>query len=492
MTRAKYLTALAVVTAAAAGCSGSKRQSIVAMKPDFAHLTVRFVAPQEADVTTTEVGQSVHARLASVDPGGGFASPTMSPFHAVLWGGPFNGDNVTFAAMPLEPGPYVFGLFDQDHDAVYQGWMNVNKTGDDTLNLLREWREVVREEQQWLGFEQEIRGTFASRNPKELNVFMKQLRSIQDMEHRLDKAIKAEERDMAKRMKQRNDIVNEAEVLLMPGESQFFRPSTQPTFREAELDAIRGGQPVTKVVMVADYDRSMAKVRRVAMLRRDLQRGRTVAMEEVNRLRRLKGLYGLTDHLYHHDKKFVQTERRLQEGMAMIDRIDQRIDDAERRLHALMFVSGLFAPDASFDAFDAEQRSLQRERVVVERQKRRVDQRIDQLPETSRKRVALERERQTAIGAMEAIDAQIQQLNGARVALNKLRNSTQIIHRFGPAYVLAASMFDRGMPAYLASAIENEALLTVRLQTTDSLFTPNDMDLTSTTTASEQIAQNQR
>ena len=395
-----------------------------------------------------------------------------NPHHVVLWGGPFEGTAVDYASASLEPGQYMFGVFDQDQGTAYQGWIHVNNPGNDIINVLTDWRNTVHDQEQWLGYENKVSGNFSSRDPEYFENFTQKLRETRRLERKINWALQLEKCDFWCCRKQRAEVLSNAEILLIPGAADFFRPSTRAAFTETELDAIRTGEAMTKAVLVADYGRASEKTRRVNELWDDMRRYRSVLIEEYNRLERHKRYLTITDHLYHHDKEFVEAEQQLQDTRRMIAKIDQQCDDYRKHAHALAFVTGLFAPDEAQDAFYTEEQRLRRDRVVLEEQKKQFDVRFDNTEEGDWKRVNLERDRQNLMASIEEIDGQLTEVSDARVALGKLRDSTTVIHRHGTARVLATTMFHDNIEGHLVNAIENESLMTVRLQATDSLYAP--------------------
>ncbi|MBU0717448.1 MAG: hypothetical protein KJ749_04295, partial [Planctomycetes bacterium] len=481
MRQRRVLWVLAAVPVLCASCATTG--VCPATDPGGASVAVRFVTPPApstyADSATFESQPTLGL---GIDPPGGetvYEEQRMAtkgygsnPHHVVLWGGPFEGTAVDYATASLEPGQYMFGVFDQDQGTAYQGWIQVNNPGNDVINVLTEWRNTIHDQEQWLGYENKVSGNFGSRDPEYFEDFTRQLRETRRLERRINRTLQFEKCDFWCCRKQQAEVLSDAEILLIPGAADFFRPSTQPAFSEAELDTIRSGDPMTKVVLVADYGRAREKMLRVNGLWDDLRRYRSVLIEDYNRLERHKRYLTITDHLYHHDQEFVETEQRLQDTHRLIAKIDQQCDDYRKHAHALAFVTGLFAPDEAHDAFYAEEQRLRRERIVLEEQKTQFDLRYDNTGEGEWKRVSLERDRQNLMASIEGIDEQLEEISGARIALGKLRDSTTVIHRHGTARVLATTMFHNEIEGHLANAIENESLMTVRLQATDSLYAP--------------------
>jgi len=482
MKRRQLLAVSVVATAACSGCAVTRPCPAAKSTPGFAKVTVRFAMPSVPFDDENKYANEVDAELAFHDPSAGwipddfwFASsppPSDGPYHVVLWGGNFAGQNVTYFPARLASGQYTFGLFDHDHDAVFQGWISVNGSGDDVLNLFMDWRDTVHQQEEWLGFENRITGKLESREAEHFKKFTKDLRSIRRLERRIDDAIQDEIAARIKQQQMRNRFLGGTEILLMPGQDNLFRPATRPAFSNEELAQTASSDPMTKVVLLADYTNAVEKLRRVSNLRDDLRRCRSVLSQEQQRLERHKRYLTVTNHLYNHDEKFVENEMRLQEVLRLSQRIDQQVDDHRRHCLALAFIAGLSAPGETTDVFADEERAVKRELAILEEQKQLLDRRFNATPEDSKKRVHMQRQRQELLAQVESAERQIEKIDEALVAFGNLRNSTRVIHSFGPARVMAATMMDNEVPRHIADAIERESLMTVRLQSTDSMYTP--------------------
>lgn len=467
----KLFAGCAVVGLLSAGCVSQQKYTPV----DPAKVTVRFFAPSP-DEAYAQIQTDCQVRLASDNPmkhckGGmetSFESPVTDSQHVVLWGGEFNGNNVSQAAVPLTAGPYMFTAFDPDNGSAYQGWIAVNNGGDDLASALADWRETVKAEQEWLAFECKLDGKYSSRDPRDFNDFTRQLRTLKSLEAKIDRAAKAESYVQYKRYQEQVSVLNGAQVLLMPGESNPFTPCTAPAFDTSELSQARSGQPVTKVVLAGDYARTMEKLRRVSEMQGDLRRSRAVFSEQVRRLENRAQYYKMTDHIYNHGNRFLANEQRIQNAHGQIERIDNQLAANGRRENALLFIAGLFDADEAFKAFDRQQAALERERVVLDAQKCRLDRMFDGLDESSERRIAVERQRQNVVAELQQLSTQQQDTEQSRWAVAQLRQSTNVIHRQGPASVLATSFAPGGMPAKVWDAISRESMMTIRLQAAGS------------------------
>lgn len=466
----KLVLATLALPLAGAGCA-TVPCATESSVPGFETVSVRFTTPPAAAQFAARFDTGPNARLVGhestrVVQDGHILNDVNQPtsFHAVLWGGKFTGQDVTHESTPLSPGQYMFGMYDENNGTAYQGWINVNNGGDDYLDLLREWRDTVHAQKNWLGYDTKLTGKFASTDPAHFSWFKKQVKNIKRLENRINNAIEAEKRDRVRMAQKYGKLFEHTDVLLTPSAFDFSHPSTMPAFVTDELDRVRDGYPVTKIITVADYEISVNRLKHVNDLRNDLERNRAVFEEEIKRLQRRKNYYAITDHLYKHDKAFVENERQLQDAVAMINKIDGQLDEHRERVYALAFVTGMFAPDVAREIFDDEAQKLQRDRVVLQERKRQIDLRFDRLAEDSTRRIDVERDRQVIASAIDNVDKRLNETSNARVALNALYDSCGVIHRQGTARVLTASIVDGSLPAYVVDALERNALMTIRLQ----------------------------
>ena len=440
-----------------------------------AKVTVRFVSPANdarlADWSTWSSTKLVSDSTPFNKTSGGFAADAAHDHaeHVVLWGGSYEGEDVTYSPTQLSTGSYMFGFFDPDRGAAYQGWIAINNGGDDVLSALNQWRDAVHDQEKWLAYESKINGKYTSRNADDFSDFTKQLKSLRNLEARINAAIRVETHDRARMNRVWNEALGEAEVQLMPGSVGFTQPTTRPAFLDVELAAAKNGHAVTKVILAGDFERSMEKMDRLIELRDEMKRCRAVFTEEAQRLQNRRDYYRITSHLYDHSRNFVANERQLQGVRGMIAQIDKQLNENRRSGHALMFVAGLFAPEEANAAFDREQAELRRERTVLAEQQRWYDAQFDDCSAGNEKRISIERRRQDLMAQVEEIDAQLRQIDQAKVAAGKLRDATDVIHRQGPTAVMAASMMDDQLPARLADAIERQSMMTIRIQSADGL-----------------------
>ncbi len=446
-------------------------------------VTVRFFLPPEIDRFAEELGESDTALVvdssyegfAGQGPNRHGPSPNVDAMHVALWGGRFAGHDVTYTLASLDPGDYTFALLDQDEGKAIQGWIHVTVPGTELVDVLRKWKANIPEQKQWLAYDFELKGKLQTGDSEVFKSFARQLRAFEGLERQLETAINLEMRAQAHTGMRNDQFLQNAEVLLLPGNNSFFRPTSQPAFSKEDMAGVRSGNVASRIVLVADYANAQWKLAHVNQVVGNLERCRSVFVEEAQRLARRKRFYTLTDHIYNHDRKFVENEMQLQQCLATIDRLNEQVSELRSRRTGLAFVSGLFASDGSFRALDDEERGLQGERKVLSAEKQRFDLLFDQAEEDSTRRVALERDRQRVIRAIEGLDKQLANLVEARTALKTLRDSNRVIHRQGDHRLLAASFVDQDIPMHIRQTIEREALMTIRLEATENVLVPTSV-----------------
>lgn len=438
---------------------------------------------QSADCSSGNCGDTV--QLCNM---GGFAAgPDAMPQHAVLWGGGYNGNDVSACPTSLNPGSYTFAYFDPDRGAAYQGWMAINSGGDDVLSALTEWRDTVHRQEEWLAFEYKINGKYYSHNSADFKRFEGQLANLRRLEGKVNAAIYAEQKDRAQMCQWRNDYLGDAEVVLMPGTaSGFAQPATLPAFLPSDLSAAQGGQPITKVILAGDFARSMEKLDRLSDLQNEMRRCRNVLNEEIVRMENRRNYFRLTAHLYDHDYNFMNNEQRVQQARGMLAGLDRQITENRRHGHAVLAVVGLFAPEEANLAFERELAEIRGERAIWAERLNQVEMQFSDASTWSEKRISLESQRQYLLTQIAECDVQLDQCEQAGDVVAQLRQNTGVIYRNGPASILAASFVTDDIPARLANAIEQEAMMTIRLHSAEGVR-PSPKHLTEGGNVSEQM-----
>lgn len=482
MRKFAYTTLPVAALALAAGCASSGSSSTTNFTADLSSVGVRFVIPPAPETTASNLASSgaAYADLAGYT---GFVPVSEindgESSHVALWGGGFNGQDVTFASTALEPGMYTFAYLNPDSDSAVQGWLDVNPGGTQILDFLTRWSANIPQMREAMAYEIELSGGTTSTNPFYLDGFAKQLGAFERLERQLNSAIAREQQAQAESTEQYNEFLRNAEVLLLPSPTGFFHPTTQPAVSEAELAGVRGGTPISKTVLLADADTMLWKLNRINEVYSELTRCKIVLTEEADRLQRRKRFYTLTDHIYNYDKLFVHNELRMQQTYAAIDQINENIRELRERRMAMAFISELVAPDGSFKTLDKEESDLGREKVVLQARMNQINQLFNDAPENSDKRVILERHRQEVTHGLDTIAEQVATVAQARIALEAMNKSTDVIHRQGDWRLMTASLVDADIPFNVRRAIEEESLMTFRLEPSKTVFVPSTTRFTS-------------
>ena len=489
MRHARFLLGLMAGSLLIAGCmkpffSSSNARSQAAHPPraySTPAVAVRFFMPPDAerygdmtsDTSMQLVVDSKYKGFVDADNDGIADTPDSQPMHVALWGGPFYGHETTYTLTSLDPGDYTFAVIDRDKAKAIQGWIHVNHSGLEVADILQRWKAEMPKMKQWLAYDFELQGKLNTSDAQVFESFARQLRAFERLERELDQAI-AHELEVQHSSRQQNSaFLEDAEVLLFPGDKSLFRPTTKPAFTPADFNEVQKGETRSKMVLVADYPTAQWKLGLVNQLTNELGRCKAVFVEEADRLARRKRFYALTDHIYNHDRKFVENEMRLQQCLATIDRLNDQMSQLRDRRMALAFITGLFAPDNSMEALDRQEQDLVRERAVLQTQRERFDKLFEETDEDSARRVVFERSRQETNRAIEDVNQQIERVADARKAMTKLREDTDVIYRQGDQSMVASSFFDKDIPFPFRQTVEQEALMSIRVEPTDQLHIPS-------------------
>lgn len=446
-------------------------------------LMVRFAPIPGMENSTDGMAQSRLVSAPGDRTGPDFIAESTSPdfddlFTVTLWGGEFDGQDVTFQDAPLSTGNYTFGFWDHDRDAAIKGWVQVGFAGETFVDTMQRWRDRIPEQKHWLAYDFELQGKLADADLALFKDFAKQLRAFDKLDRKLGELMAHEQQLAAKNNRERNHLLRESVVLMLPTGSAVFHPTTQPVFSPAELASVQSGQStvmpanagiqnarsVSKFLLVANARDAKEKLSMINDLSGSLVGCRAVLREEIDRLERRKRHLITTDHIYDHDRKFVENEMRIQQTLHAIDQLNEQVTEIRERRLALALVTGLVSPDRFFDPLDTEQRDLMDEKVVLDSQKRRYDLLLEETDEDSPRRVVLQRRRQQIIRAINDIDRYTNSLQESRLALQKLRDNSRVIHRQGDLRLLAAGTLTDDVPSRLRDAIEENSVMTVRIE----------------------------
>ncbi len=400
------------------------------------------------------------------------ASDLTEAFTVTLWGGDYEGHDVSLVDAPLRPGNYTFGFWDHERDMAMKGWVEVNFAGTQLVDTLRQWKSRIPQQKQWLAYDFEVKGKLDTADSVVFKSFARQLRAFDKLEREMDSAIAVEMQLQEQRRRQYGQMLNESVVLMLPTGSGIFHPTTEPVFAPEDVADVQTGEAVTKFMLVADAQGTQKKLRLVNRVCRSMQGCRAVLVEEVDRLERLKRYLVTTDHIYNHNRKFVENEMRIQQALNSIDQLNEEIGDMRERRLALSFTNGLVSPDRFLEPITTERRDIDEERTVLSTRQTRLDMMFDATAEDSPRRIAFQRQRLRVSRAIEDIDRYAVSLGEAQVALTSMRESTRVIHRQGDLRLLAAAFVDPSVPSRIREAIEHDAAMIVRLEASPTRAEP--------------------
>jgi hypothetical protein len=406
-----------------AGCNQQNQERVAtislrfAMPPSDAHYAL---APVDEFQTEGELAQNENAALAEPAADGTSAADPNTPaeivnhdevnalanaerYFVTMWGGPYDGDDVTYNDLDLAPGDYTFALWEQDPATTVQGNMTVNPPNSVLLDVLHQWQARIPELKQQLTYDAEIQGK-ANSDSEAFQSFQRQLKALDRLAKKIDRAVWWQEHWYRQYAPEYERFVNQAIVLVLPGDEREVDPRTRAAFCAADIEQVRTGNPLTKVLVVADYETTCWKARLVDSLWRDLTACKNVIWEEVNRFERRKRILDITDHLYKHDKAFVRNEWQLQNSLNTIALIDEQLASLSERRVALAYAAGLTAPDQPFRSLDAEQQDLEQEKTMLTAEKERLDTMFTAAGAETPKRVDLAAARQRYARALTFVD----------------------------------------------------------------------------------------
>lgn len=404
-------------------------------------------------------------------------------YFVTMWGGTYDGNDVTYSDLDLAPGDYTFAMWEQDPATTVQGNLTVNYPRSVLLDVLHQWQSRIPELRQQLTYQAEVAGR-ANNDAESFKAFQRELRALNHLSSRIDRAVWWQENWVKQHEPKYEQFLNQAIVLVLPGDEREIDPRTRAAFCAADVERVRTGEPLTKVLLVADYETTRWKTQIVDGLWRELVACKNVLWEETNRYERRKRILDITDHLYQNDEAFVRNEWQLQATLAVIASIDEQLADLSERRVALAYAAALTSPDEPYRSLDAEQYDLEQEKTMLTAEQERLDALWTSAGTETPKRVDLAAARQRYVRAIAQVQQRLDNLQENRLAVGKLRDASQVLHRSSDARVLAAGVIGDDVPFNIRQAIARDALLTVRLQSQETLFAPRGADTAKARTAS--------
>lgn len=431
-------------------------------------LAVRFTTPSVShhgfafDPAQDNVRMAAHpASATSDDPV--VHDPVMRTFvrNASLWGGPYQGQDVTYELAQLASGNYKFDYWDVERRTDLRGTIAVSPFDESLADTFRRWKSDLPQRKKQLAFDFEIEGKAASTDHRALASLTRQLRAVEAFDRALDKAIAHEERNQKETCARNAKVLDQSMVLLFPG-GEETDPPVQPAFSQSDLDRVRSGEVLTKVLVVANHQDLKWKLDHVNRLGRELQRLHDSTRDEA---RRLEGRKRFRSFDFANHDAFLHNEKRLQQVLAQADCYNEQLRLLRERRLQTAIAAEWATPDESFHPLDRELRDLEQERAVLAAEKQRVDLLFSRKDAASRERVEFEQRRQNVNGALAQLDDQLEFLGDARYAVAQLRERRSILHREGETLFVAAGVSDDEVPFRVREALQQASLMAVRVET---------------------------
>ena len=463
--------------------------ALLGCQADFTPVTVRFVMSPDATFVANQAIECEEPEVLQASFDDAFdneadsdwslassdnrQAPRPNAYHVALWGGKYDGRNVTYTPASLKPGNYTFVSMDRNQDAAIQGWVTVNATGGGLIDTLKKWQNDIPQRKDMLAYGFGLKRWLNTHKQDDFAGFNKQIRAFNRLDRQIERAIIRESATRDRSIERDREFLASAEVLLLPLGRRVSYPTTRPAFGTRELASVRSGDALTKVLILSDREDNQQKVRIVNGLRRELTVCRNVLNEEIDRFAQHKRIFTATDHIYHNDDRIVQNEMRQQQAIAAVECINEQLAELRSRSMALAFVNELISSEGSFQAVADETEILEQERRILTSKKDHIDSLLSDVDEQSPRRSLLQNQQQRYSRSIAQIDRQVEELSDARVALRSLTDSSEVIHRVGQAQMVS-TVVGPDVPFNVQEAISREALMTVRLERVERLFVPTD------------------
>ncbi len=468
MTRVLTLVAVLAVPLMMVGCATTTTTTTDAQSPDWtpdARVTVRFYRPDPVQrFAERDVWQESQLASDAFD-----ASVIKEEPRIMLWGNEFEGRDVTFRDVFLEPGPYAFGYWSDDGDTLFEGRMSVNLTNQSLIQMLKTWKQEIPRQKAWLAEDFELRGKLQTSDARVFKNFAKQLRAFERLEREIDQLIVQEAQQQHEMAVLNQQMLDMSRVLIFPGGGGFSHPTTLAAFTEQDVQRAQDGDPVGRFIIVADAEMSKTKLRGINRLHKSFQACKAVVAEEIDWLERNKRFLITTDHAFDWDREFVKNEMRLQQALSVVDRINEQIADVRERRMAQAFVHQLVAQGANHQPLEEEKRDLLDEQAVLQAKLVAINGLMQESDPTSPRFIALERRQTRLQRAIDNIDARVNEVNTSQEVLAQMFNSSNVIYRQSGTRLVAATFIEPDAPFDLRESLEREAMLTVQFSLSDNV-----------------------
>ncbi|HNO76793.1 MAG TPA: hypothetical protein PKN33_01940 [Phycisphaerae bacterium] len=382
----------------------------------------------------------------------------------VLYGDGFPRREVRDLDLALAPGSYAFQCRFVKAEDNLSGTLRVHHPEDELWQTLQKWRADVPDQRRRLAYEFELQRNGDRFDSTLLTSLQTQLAALDSFDHQLKSMVSSDVRHRESQPQSQQNT-----IAIFEPEPAVGRSASMAAFLAADVSQVRSSQPVCRVLLSADQDEIDWKKQSLNQLIEDAVQLRASIRDEVTRLEGRKKLAAI---VFKSHEGYRRNEESLRAAKKEFGRVSQQL--RELRLHALALAmrEELFVP-GSGDAIAREQsRALESEIRISETALQRAELLFAQSVETNPGRVNLRSAIESHQAELENLRSQLATVEDVRVALNALQSNTPV-KRVGTDRVLASANIDPALPHEVLRLLENDALLTVRLESPTVSSSPN-------------------
>ncbi|GJM25174.1 MAG: hypothetical protein DHS20C16_15890 [Phycisphaerae bacterium] len=382
----------------------------------------------------------------------------------ILWGDAFPRTEVRDLDLNLAPGDYAFLCRFAKAEDNLQGTLRVHHPDDQLWQTLQKWQSQVPDQRRRLAYEFELQQKGSRFDSALLSSLQSQLAALDQFDHRLGKMVGSD----ANRSDNSLNQSGQDAIAIFEPEPATGHSASMAAFLAADVNRVRSADPVCRLLLVANRDEITWKKQSLSQLIGDTLQLRASIRDEISRLEGRKKLRAI---VFKSHEGFVQNEKSLRKAKSEFDRVSRQL--RELRLHTLALAvrEELFVPGGGDGTAREQARAIDAEIRVTETALQRAEVLFAQSVETNPSRVNLHAEVERHQAELENLRSQLATVENVRVALNGVQTNTPA-KRVATESLLASANIDPALPHEVLRLLENDSLLTVRLESPTSRSTP--------------------
>lgn len=462
------------------GCQQKSTSVRVCFSPPSSHSELASKTPGERDT-----------RLAADHPTGsesvgrdGFVEDltpsTTDSTSIVLWGDGFPRQEVRDLDLALAPGNYAFLCRFVKAEDNLSGTLRVHHPDDQLWQTLEKWRDQVPDQRRRLAYEFELQRKSDRFDSTLLTSLQSQLAALDQFDHQLESMV-ARDADHGDRQLQSG---RDAIAIFEP-EPAVGRSAAMAAFLAADVNRVRSTDPVCRVLLTADHNEITWKKQSLGQLINDTVQLRASIRDEIARLEGRKKLRAI---VFKSHERYQKNEDSLRQAKGEFARVSQQLRKLRLHMLALAMREELFVPGGGDATAREQSRALDAEIRVTETALQRAELLFAQSVETNPGRVSLRAAIESHQAELQDLRNQLATVENVRVALNALQTDTPA-KRVGTDSLLASANIDPTLPFEVLRLLENDALLTVRLESPSVQRAPRSDHVVQRNDAQEKVAE---